>query len=323
MTALELAVAVVLPVAIVTPHLVPLDRVAPTTAGAVWLLALSLRALVAIGGALFVFVYLPQTGLFHAIADWCLHEVVPLATTHVGLSGHPLAHFAVVVPGLALAASLLWMLFGLTRAWIALRLHLRRRALGAGPQGTTVVADPEVIVAVPGLGRSRVVVSKAALGAMDADELRASVAHERGHLRRRHRPLLFLGSVLSALSRLLPGTAAAKRQLTLSLERDADEFAVRATGDPLALASAICKAAGTKPSAALASLAGKGGVSVRLEHLTNAPAARGGPRLERSTRLLASLLAGLTLALAITLPGWALAAPAGASQLQPTQHCPS
>ncbi len=321
MTALELGVALVLPAAIVVPHLLPIHRVAPATAAAVWLLALALRALVAIGGALFVFVYLPQTGLFHAIADLCLHEVVPLVTAHVELSGHPFAHLAVVLPGLALAASLLWMLFALARAWVALRLHLRRRALGEGPQGTMVVADSEVIVAVPGVGRSRVVVSEAALGAMDDEELRASLAHERGHLRRRHRPLLLLCSLLAASGRLLPGTAAAKRQLVFSLERDADEYAVRTTGDPLALASAICKAAGSATRPALAALAGKGGVTLRLEYLTSEDASRCGRRLERSARLLATALAALTLGLAITLPGWALAAPSSTTQLQLAQSC--
>jgi hypothetical protein len=46
------------------------------------------------------------------------------------------------------------------------------------------------------------------------------------------------------LGRPVPGTRAALRGLLLSLDRDADEFAVARTGDPLALASAICKVAG-------------------------------------------------------------------------------
>lgn len=317
--AIELAIAIAIVVAIALPHLLPLQRVAPLPAATVWLNALLLRAAVAIGGAVFLFLYLPRTGLIQALARWCLHEVVPLLTTHLGLSGHPLAHAAVVLPALALAASLMWLLFGLARAWVALRRQLRA-ALGSGPAGSTVVPDEEVVVALTALGRPRIVLSDAALGVMDPEELRACVAHERGHLCRRHRPLLLLGSLLSALARPLPGTRAAESELAFHLERDADEFAVRETRDPLALASAICKAAQSR-TPAWTGLTGRGPVTSRLDILVDG----GPPRsavVERTAAALAALLAVMTLAIAVTVPAWIDATPAAAAQSASGDTCP-
>jgi hypothetical protein len=315
----ELAIAAAIVVAVALPHTLPLRRVAPVIAAAVWLNALLLRAAVAIGGAIFFFVYLPQTGLFQALARWCLHEVVPLLTTHLGLSGHPLAHAALVLPALALAASLMWLVVGLARAWVVLRRQLRA-ALGDGPGGSTVISDDEVLVALTALGRPRIVLSDAALGVMDPDELRACVAHERGHLHRRHRPLLLLGSLLSALARPLPWTRAAEREFTFHLERDADEFAVRETRDPLALASAICKAAQSR-TPAWTGLAGRGPVTSRLEILVD-----GGPRrsavVERTAAALAAMLAAVTLAIAVTIPTWIAASPTAAAPSASGVSCP-
>jgi hypothetical protein len=315
----EIALAVAVVAAIALPHMLPLRRAAPTVAAAVWLSALMLRAMVAAGGAVFFFVYLPETGLFEALAEWCLHEVVPLIATQLGLSDHPLAHAALVLPALVLAASLMWLLVGLARAWVGLRRQLRA-ALGAGPGGSTVIPDDEVVVALTALGRPRIVLSDAALGVMDAGELRACVAHERGHLHRRHRPLLFFGTLLCALARPLPWTRAAERELAFHLERDADEFAVRETRDPLALASAICKAAQSR-TAAWTGLTGKGPVTGRLEILVE-----GGPRrsavIERIAGIVAALLAAMTLAIAGTLTAWIAASPEAAAHSLSAVPCP-
>ena len=315
----EIGIAVMIVVAVALPHRLPLRRAAPTIAAAVWLSALFLRAAVAIGGAVFLFLYLPETGLVEALARWCLHEVVPLLATHLGISGHPLAHAALVLPALALATSLMWLLVGLARAWIALRRQLRA-ATGAGPDGSTVIPDEEVVVALTALGRPRIVLSNAALGLMDEGELRACVAHERGHLHRRHRPLLFLASLLSALARPLPWTRAAERELAFHLERDADEFAVRETSDPLALASAICKAAQSR-TPAWTGLAGKGPVTSRLEILVD-----GGPRrsatVEGIAATLTALLALVTLGIVVALAAWIGESPAAVAQVVSAVPCP-
>ncbi len=311
-------IALVLVLAIAAPHVAPLHAVAPRTASAVWFFALALRALVAIGTAIFVFVYVPQTEVFGAAADWCW----AIVSHHLGLSAHPLAHAATVLPALAITASLLWVLFGLVRAAVALRVLLVQRSLGEGPMGSVVVEEDDVFVAVTGVGRARIVVSRTALGAMDREELAASVAHELGHIRRRHRPLLLLGSAFTGLGRLLPGSRAAERELRFSLERDADEYAVRKTRDPLALASAICKASGAQaPASATVGLGGRGRVTLRLEYLVGSGPRRGAV-LERSMRLLAAFLAAITLVLAAAVPAWAVANPGGEPGAVPGHGCP-
>jgi Zn-dependent protease with chaperone function len=315
----EVGIAAALAAAIATPHAVPLQRVAPLLAAAVWISALLLRAAVAVGGAIFVFLYLPQSALFEAVARWCWHEVVPLLAMHLGLSGQPLAHAAHALPTLALAASVMWLVVGLARAWVGLRRQLRD-ALGDGPAGSTVIPDDKVVVALTGLGRPRIVLSAAALSAMDAEELRASVAHERGHLRRRHRPLLLAASVLSALARPLPWTRAATRELDFHFERDADEFAVRETRDPLSLASAICKAAQSQ-APALRALAGSGRLTRRLEILVDGGPARS-TAAERIATAVATALAAVALAIVATIPTWIAASPTAAMQPIAGVTCP-
>jgi Zn-dependent protease with chaperone function len=197
-----------------------------------------------------VLVYLPATELFRALAEWCWHDVLPVLALHLGISGHALAHAPSIAPGLALATSLLWLVGGLVRAWLALRRHLKT-SIGEGPAGSTIVDEAQILVGATRIGRGRTVISHGALRFLDAEELAASLAREEAHIRRRHRPLLFAGSVLAALARVLPGTRTAERELAFQLERDADEYAVRQTRDSLALASAICKAAGGVPGPTL------------------------------------------------------------------------
>ena len=317
----EVALGLALFLAIGAPHLLPLRRVTPALGAAVWMGALALRALVAVGVSVFFFVYLPQTGIYDAIALWCWHEVVPVITAHLGLSGHPLIHAAIVLPGLTLAGSLLWMSCGLVRAWLAMRSELRG-AVGRGPLGSTIIKDTEIVVGVTGLGRSQIVVSDAALAVMDAEELQASLSHELGHIKRRHRPLLLVSSMLAALGRSLPGTKAAARELHLCLERDADEYAVARTRDPLALASAICKAA-TSPTFSAPATALAGGAAVRRVQLLMGELPAAGARGEAAARGLAALLVALMIAAAALLPGVAHAGYHGASGTADVHHCAS
>lgn len=292
------------------PHRLPLDQLSPRTAATVWLLALALRALTVVGAVVFLLVSLPESTFFEAVARWCLHELWPRLVTALGLSGHSLADAAVSLPALALAASILWLGCGAARAALALRRYLHERQYGHGPHGTTLVADPEVLVALAGFGRPRVLVSDTALGALDSDELEASLAHEHGHMRGCHRPLLYAGAILRAIGRPLPGTAAAERGLALQLEREADAYAVAQTHDPIALASAICKAAGSRHPAGGSALGGAGGIGVRLECLLENRFPLGGGYMERSLRVLAISLAVTTLGTALALPGLAVASKA-------------
>ena len=305
---IELAASLMISAGIVAPHVLRLHNAAPATAALVWLLALALRALVAAGGALFLLLYLPQTEFFEAVADWCLHEVLPAFSTHLGVSAHPVVHVAVAVPVVAVAVSLSWLCFGMARAWMGLRRMLAR-SLGEGPFGSTVVADEEIVIAVPSVGRGRILVSRAALDALDGSELMASLEHERGHLERLHRPLLVAASLLAAVARPLPGTRAAEESLIFSLERDADEYAVKKTRDPLALASAICKALGAMPHPVGAALTGRGRATARLTYLLERDRARRRAASEHAARALAAMLAVLVLSLGASLPAWAASGP--------------
>lgn len=100
-----------------------------------------------------------------------------------------------------------------------------------------------------------------------------------------------LASLLGALARPLPGTKPTERQVAFNLERDADEHAVRETRDPLAPASAICKAAQSEGLAGTAAPAGSGAVTRRLEVLVSDRPPRGGAAVTRSARVLVALLA--------------------------------
>ena len=302
MSALE--VALVLSVAAaVAPHYVPLHRAAPVTGTLVWMLALLLRALVVVGVATFTFARAAHTDLLEAALNWCWHAVLPDIPGWLGFAEHPVAHAVVAVPVFAITAAVFTHAFNALRAWVA----LRRRLSGAGcvgPQGAALLPDDEVVLAVTRFGRGRVVVSDRALEVMDDEELAAGMAHEFAHLRRRHRPLLALGSLLYTIARPLPGTARAHRELCFQLERDADAWAVNRLHDPLSLASAICKAAGAREPRGAASLAGRGPVTRRLAELIGERGVRS-TRVEFAARVLAMALAGLVLLLAVAAPTWA------------------
>lgn len=297
------AAALTIPAAaalMMVPHRLDLTRVAPMSAVTVWVSALALRAGLTISAALAVLVLAPQSGSFQDLAQACWHAA------GIDLSGHPLADAATALPAIALGASLVWLAVELIRSAAALRGYLRRHGRGRGPLGTTLVAEPEVLLAASTIGRARVLVSDGAVARLDREELAAALAHEFGHLQRWHRPLLTLGRALAALSRPLPGSRVAERQLHLSLERDADEYAVARTHDALSLASAICKAAGGAVPYGVAALGG-GHVGVRLEQLVEHEGRRrSGERFERSARVLAALMAATTLALVTFVPAWAI-----------------
>jgi Zn-dependent protease with chaperone function len=303
MSALAVAVALSIP-ATAAPHYIPLHRAAPMTGAAVWMLALLLRALVVVVTATFVFAHLAHTEVLEAGLYWCWQEVLPDISGWLGFAEHPVAHTAVAVPVLAITAAVLAHVYDGLRAWAGLRRRLSREGSAVGPHGAAVLPGGEVVVAVTRFGRGRVVVSGRALEVMDEEELAAGVAHEFAHLRRRHRPLLHVASLLATAARPLPGTTTAHRELSFQLERDADEWVVKRLHDPLSLASAICKVAGAAEQPGTASLAGSGPVTRRLAELVGDRAVRS-TRVELTARVLVTALAGVVLLLATATPTWA------------------
>jgi Peptidase family M48 len=274
-------------VGILLPHVLRLERADPAPAAVLWAAALGLRALVVLGSVAAALVLLHPAHLLRAFADW------PCAPHH-RLAGHALA----AAGGLALVISVVWALWRVVQATVAVR-RLVRTAVGRGPQGSVIVGGEEVVLAVAGLARPTLLVSAGALARLDDDELAAAIAHERAHIRRRHRFVLLFAELCRAIGRPLPGTAQAVRELRFHIERDADRFAVRGRDDRLALASAICKAAtaaATHPG--LASLGGDGTAARVRELLGDAAPHRHGRRL----RALAAGAAALAVGAALSLP---------------------
>jgi hypothetical protein len=304
--------------AVVAPHLLHLERAPPVAAVAIWLSALVLRALTGILVALYVVVFVPATSVFEAVAHWCW----PFLVSTLGLDGHRIGDAVTLAPLLTITASLAAASLGLFKAARAVRSWLRSSFLGRGPAGSVVVGGQRVLVASAGIARPRVVVSAGAMTVLGRDELAASLEHERGHIARGHRFVLVLAELCHGLGRVLPGTKRAVRELSFHLERDADQWALSRAHDRLALAGAICKAAGAtvaRPPAA--ALAGGSRLNERLEQLVTTNRPCHSPR-----RAMAGIVACLMIALAGTLTvAVPLTAAAGikAPKAETVRHCAS
>jgi Zn-dependent protease with chaperone function len=284
------AAALLVLAGLAAPHALPLARVTPAAACSVWIAALALRAVLVVGLALAALLLLPATELFQHVAAWSAH--LRGGSGEVQLSGEPVAHLAALGPPALIGLCLLTFAVRLAHAGLALRRQIARRTLGSGPRGSLVIADRGLVVAVPRLGRGRIVLSDRALAELDTAELEACLAHEAGHLRHGHRALGLVGACLAELARPLPGTRAARRGLVLSLERDADEYSVAKARDPLALASAICKVAGGKERSCELAAYGLGGgeTRTRLDGLLAGGRLRGSAAVERGVLALALLM---------------------------------
>lgn len=318
---MTLLVALLVGAAVTAPHLLSLERAHPATAAVIWLAAVCLRALVALFVVVFFVFYVPTTALFDAVTHWCWHTALPLVTSHLGLSGHSVGDFALLAPVLALAVSVVSVSVGLWRATRAVSAWVRRTTIGPGPQESVVVGEHDILVAAAGLRHPRVIVSAGALTSLDDDELAASLAHERGHIAHLHRFVLVTSEVCRSIARLLPGTRRAVGELIFHLERDADRWAVERTHDPMALASAICKAAQppTGVSGVLVTLSG-GAAARRVRQLLEGPGLPG-----RRTRLdvLAASMVILVVGLSAALPSATLAGIAVADSSGTVRHCPT
>jgi beta-lactamase regulating signal transducer with metallopeptidase domain len=185
-----------------------------------------------------------------------------------------------------------------------------------------IVGGDDVLLAAAGLTHPTVVVSAGALTALDDAELAAGLEHERGHIARHHRYLLLFAEGCRALGALLPGTRRAAAELAYHLERDADAYALARSHEPLALASAICKAAGARPTAAL--MMGLGGgvrLQERVQGLIDIRPSSVDVRWDRIAVVTTTLLFALVVLLAVAVPALALGA-TGHTAL-PVHSCPS
>ncbi|MBA8793386.1 hypothetical protein FHX74_000991 [Friedmanniella endophytica] len=206
-----------------------------------------------------------------------------------------IALFAVLV-----LARLAWSLVTVARRTRARRARHRAAVdlLGqvderAALPGLRVVAGSfPLAYCLPSLRASRVVVSSATLAALDADELRAVLAHEEAHLRARHDVVL---DTFTALHQAFPHLVRSEipaEQCRLLVEMLADDAAVRRVGR-LPLAHALVALAGAPvPREALA--AGRHAVAERVDRL--------GRPVTRRTRALAGALYLLAVSLVASGP---------------------
>jgi hypothetical protein len=311
---------------LIAPNAVSATDISPRRGVRLWTCVLTLRAVIACALALIAVFYLPATELFGLLTHWCLHAVLPFFAQHLGFDGHYLGDAAALVPSLVISALLVSAGFGLLRATRATRSVLRGNAIGSGPRRSTIIAGPEIVVAAAGVRDPRVVVSAGALLKLDEDELAAGLEHEWGHVANRHAQRLAFAQLCLAMSRFLPGGRAALRELRFQLEREADEYSVQRTGDALALAAAITKAAGAVPAARqsvpMPLLGGTERVADRIRLLLGG-AGRPSGGASAIVRGLTGLTAVLALILALSLPLLVVEAPAAGAAWHGAHDCPS
>ena len=146
------------------------------------------------------------------------------------------------------------------------RLHRERVDLVARVDGGVSVLEHDLPVAycVPGMSRSRIVVSRSTLTSLAPAEFSAVLEHERSHLRARHDLVLEAFTVLHLAFPRWVASAAARREVEVLVEVLADRAACR-SGDRRALLSALLALAGS-PSPA-GSLGSGSSLAARVEVL--------------------------------------------------------
>jgi Zn-dependent protease with chaperone function len=128
---------------------------------------------------------------------------------------------------------------GAERAEVALSRAADALRMPAPP--LSFVAEGPPLLFCTGTRRPAVVISRAAVDMLDDDELTGALAHELAHLERRDPTLSWALMGARALMWFNPGVQVLVRAIARDAERTADERAAAATGDRLALASALLK----------------------------------------------------------------------------------
>jgi hypothetical protein len=135
------ALAAMVVAGIALPHVLHLQRVAPSTAIVLWLNGLALRALAAVLAVIYVLYFLPRTGLFVDFSHWCAHAQMPFMEHALNAEGHALVAVALYLPAIALLASLAHDSI-LTVRQSARRTGSSARPSGAGRGAASSSRDP-------------------------------------------------------------------------------------------------------------------------------------------------------------------------------------
>lgn len=124
-----------------------------------------------------------------------------------------------------------------TRAPLAMWPDLPARLEGR----VVVMEEPALVSYAVGFFHPRVVISSGLLESLDADEIRAVLAHEEAHLAGRDNLLILAAQTVAYTFVLVPGARFAYARFRRALELAADSYARRSVGDPLVLASSLQK----------------------------------------------------------------------------------
>lgn len=157
--------------------------------------------------------------------------------------------------------------------------------------------EPQAFCA--GLLRPRVYLSRGALASLTADELRAVVAHERHHRRRRDPLRLLVMRALADGLFFLPALKRMSSRYASLVELAADEAAVEALGERRSLARALLRFGAAAPGLAVAGISPE-----RIGHLDGDRAASRWQLSSASIALSAALAAAIVLgSLAVLVSG--------------------
>lgn len=127
------------------------------------------------------------------------------------------------------------------------------------PSGRFLVVEHQTAAAYCLPGRNNeIVLTSAALGALDEDQRTAVIAHEKAHLRARHHIIVAVAEAIHRAFPRVPAFSIAHSEIARLIEMDADDRAARSNAR-LTVATAMVRLAeaGPAPSAAL----GAGGTS--------------------------------------------------------------
>jgi Zn-dependent protease with chaperone function len=263
-------------VCVAAPRLLPyLTRggSTPGAAVAVWLIVVAsvLASWAAAAAALAVHVARTWNRPDPLALAACLAQVRSAAAGHNGLA----MQAGLVVPTLVLSAFVVVLAARVGRSLVTARARSRRHAESARIVGRRVAGVDGLVVDAPqkmayclGGRQGTVVITSAAVAALQRPHLDAVLAHERAHLAGRHHLLL---TVTRALAVSLPRVrlfTVAEAEIARLLEMCADDTAARRHGTA-ALLSAILTLAGANPIPATALGATSVGVSARVSRLTD------------------------------------------------------
>jgi Zn-dependent protease with chaperone function len=124
---------------------------------------------------------------------------------------------------------------------------------GDEPDVAIVDRDAPAVYCLP-CGRYQIVISACALAALTPEQLRAVLAHERAHLRRRHHVILALATAIARAFPRVPLLSQAQPQVAVLAEMAADDAAIRRhRRDDLAAALVVLATAGARPATLAAS----------------------------------------------------------------------